>query len=508
MRYNSTVSRTSFVARGSALLTFALFAAACGSSGNAGDAGGASSGTQGTGSGAGASTGGTGGSGGSGGGGGAGATGGTGIIFVDSGGFGDGAGGTYGVEPDGAVRTGCATLNGTVYTPGKTDPLYNAIVYIATGNNIDPIASGASCDKCGTLSAAKALTATLTGPDGKFSLRGVPLGTNLPLVIQLGKWRRVVRVDVASCSDVDISDELTRLPRNQSEGDIPLTAISTGGADTLECILRKMGIDDAEFTVPAGPGRIHMYHATGAKAATGTTPEQTALWSDLATLKKYDVVLLPCEHAANTAGKAPGYTNLVDYTTAGGRVFVTHYNYTWIRTPTTLFPATANWTGETKYFGTDYDFPMNADVDTTFPKGKDFAQWLVNVGASQTYGSIQLDHVVHNSDSVIASVAQSWLTSPSMPRQYKKDGSMITQQIQHHYTFNTPVGVPAEQQCGRVVYSAFHVNDASSDDKVFPTECNDKPLTPQEKVLMFMLFDLASCVQTDRKPPVPPIIIK
>jgi hypothetical protein len=151
---------------------------------------------------------------------------------------------------------------------------------------------------------------------------------------------------------------------------------------------------------------------------------------------------------------------------------------------------------------------MNADVDTSFPKGKDFAQWLVNVGASQTYGSIQLDHVVHNSDSVIASVAQSWLTSPSMPRQYKTDGSMITQQIQHHYTFNTPVGAPPEQQCGRVVYSAFHVNDASSDDKLFPTECSDKPLTPQEKVLMFMLFDLASCVQTDRKPPVPPIIIK
>jgi hypothetical protein len=251
-----------------------------------------------------------------------------------------------------------------------------------------------------------------------------------------------------------------------------------------------------------------MYHATGANAASGTTPDQTELWTDLANLKKYDVVLLPCEHAPNTAGKMPGYTNLVDYAAVGGRVFVTHYNYTWIRTPTTLFPATANWTGETKYFGTDYDYPMAADVDVSFPKGKDFAQWLVNVGASSTYGSIQLDHVVHNADDVIATVAQSWLTSPSMPRQYKKDGSTIAQQIQHHYTFNTPVGVPPEMQCGRVVYSAFHVNDASSDDKLYPTECSDKPLTPQEKVLMFMLFDLASCVQTDKKPPVPPIIVK
>jgi len=408
-------------------------------------------------------------------------------------------------DDNSTANTGCASLSGTVTTPGQTDPLYNAVVYVANGN-VDPIASGASCDRCGGLSAAKAVTATLTGPDGKFKLNGVPLGDAVPLVIQLGKWRRVVSVKVTGCADAPVPTDLTRLPRNQSEGNIPLTAISTGDADSLECVLRKMGIDDREFTVPSAGGRVHMYHATGAYAGAGTSPDQTALWSDLGNLTKYDVVLLPCENALNTSGKAPGYTTLVDYAGAGGRVFVTHYNYTWIRSPDTHFAPTANWTAETKYFGDGYDYPVTANVNVTFPKGRDFAAWLANVGASGTLGRIELNHVVHNSDSVVADVAQSWLTSDAEPRQYRPDGSKISQPILHHYTFNAPVGAPADAQCGRVVYSAFHVNDASSSGKAFPGECSTNPLTPQEKVLMFMLFDLASCVQTDKAPPEIPVI--
>ena len=47
------------------------------------------------------------------------------------------------------------------------------------------------------------------------------------------------------------------------EGDIPLTAMVTGDVDALECVLRKIGVDDAEFTTPAGGGRIQFYVANG-----------------------------------------------------------------------------------------------------------------------------------------------------------------------------------------------------------------------------------------------------
>src|SRR5262249_54061451 len=92
----------------------------------------------------------------------------------------------------------------------------------------------------------------------------------------------------------------------------------------------------------------------------------------------------------------------------------------------------------------------------------------------------------HDFNSVVAP-SQRWMYSqspdPAMPL---------------HYTFNTPVGTPAANQCGRVVYSDFHVENATqSQNVVFPNECTSTPMTAQEKLLEFMLFDRTPCVQPD-----------
>jgi hypothetical protein len=67
-----------------------------------------------------------------------------------------------------------------------------------------------------------------------------------------------------------------------------------------------------------------------------------------------------------------------------------------------------------------------------------------------------------------------------------------------HYTFDTPFTAGGSAgTCGRVVFSDFHVEDASSNQakgKTFPSECTAGAMTPQEKLLEFMLFDLTSCV--------------
>ena len=62
----------------------------------------------------------------------------------------------------------------------------------------------------------------------------------------------------------------------------------------------------------------------------------------------------------------------------------------------------------------------------------------------------------------------------------------------HYLSFQTPVGVQAGQQCGKVVYAGMHVSSGSVG-TTFPAACS-ATFTPDEKALVFLLFDLTSCV--------------
>ena len=66
-------------------------------------------------------------------------------------------------------------------------------------------------------------------------------------------------------------------------------------------------------------------------------------------------------------------------------------------------------------------------------------------------------------------------------------------------TFNTPVGAPAANQCGRVMYNDYHVFNVRSAGANFPNECPATPTThvmsAQEKMLEYALFDLSTFVQ-------------
>jgi hypothetical protein len=390
--------------------------------------------------------------------------------------------------PDGLQTT----VSGIVYTPStyEADPIYNALVYVPN-SEVEPFAPGVTCDRCGAVASGSPLTAALSGPDGHFVVSNVPVGDDIPVVIQVGRWRRKFLLPtVMPCRDNPIPAGLTHLPRNHLQGEMPRIAIATGAVDPLECLLRKIGIDDSEFTTPTGSGRVHVYTSNGAMMPE-PTPPASELWSSAHKLDQYDIVLLPCE-GKPIAKPASALQNLIDYTSSGGRVFTTHYGYVWIEGAPGPFSTTAAWAPDQEAFPDT----LSVDVNTSFPKGQAMSQWLSDLGALDAQGQLTIDGSRRDATQTKGG-ATSWLTS-SAP-----DVSL------QEYTFNTPVNAPAAEQCGRVSFSDFHVTADGLDStslSTFPTECVDDSaaLTPQEQVIEFMLFDLASCIQLDTDPtPVP-----
>ncbi|HVE85899.1 MAG TPA: hypothetical protein VND93_23750 [Myxococcales bacterium] len=442
------------------------------------------------------------------------------------GGPGDGGGGGGDAGPDGGngqcVNLQCrqvscpagspTRLTGSVYDPSGQVALYNAIVYVPNAA-LKPLPTGVTCDQCGSLVSGSPVAIALTGPDGKFQLDNVPIGPSIPLVIQVGKWRRQVTVpfNVQGCQTQPITDVgLLHLPQNQGQGDLPQMAIATGDADPFECLLLKMGISYSEMTAPTGSGRLHFYqdplnNGGGLKNDAGYQ-DVTALVGDAGNLQRYDVVLLPCvgsEKFPRDAGAAArGWTsNLIDYTGGGGRLFTTHYGYVWMAYAQQPFPSTADWTPDP---GQDHNppDPFTVAVNQSFPKGDAFAHWLWDAGASTTYGFLNVAQTRHDVSGTDGG-ATTWLSA----RNPTKDAGYSVQ----HLTFNTPFNPPplpdgdAGTQCGRVVFSDFHVTASaligSNRNGVFPHDCAPGAMTPQEKALVFMFFDVASCVQSDQVAP-------
>jgi hypothetical protein len=401
---------------------------------------------------------------------------------------------------------GKTTVSGKIYDPAGKVPLYNVVVYVPN-DPVAPISDGVSCEKCDGTASGSPVTSALTDSSGSFVLENVPVGPAIPLVIQIGKWRREVTIpQVAACTDTPFTDvNLARLPRSQAEGHMPRIALSTGHADALDCLLRKIGIADSEFTNDSGTGRVHMYVGgagmTGdqgsARLASGAvfSDAYQALFADYNKLAQYDVLLLQCEGEQIESAKTPYVANMKRYADNGGRIFAEHLHSVFFRKGPAPWPSTALWLGG----GTaDLTPPVNGIVDTSFPKGMALAKWLVEVGASPTAGQIPLDMAQHSVDAPLSVGTQRWIytTTPTPSVQY--------------LTFNTPLEAIPDQQCGRAVFTDVHVGvggGVSHPETPFPTGCSaSTTLSPQEKALEFMLFDLSSCVLPDMVRPEPPPI--
>jgi hypothetical protein len=446
-----------------------------------------------------------------------------------AGGVGGGAGGRStdvdaghhperGVTPDasqGCVNLQCqqmlcangghTTVTGTVYAPNGTLPLYDAMVYVPNAP-VPPLPKGLSCDRCGVLPAGSPLVGALTDTHGVFTLKDVPVGNDIPLVVQIGKWRRQVTIPtVMPCTDNPLTDpELTRLPRNRSEGDMPHIAITTGACDNLICMMPRLGIDPSEWGIAGEDTAVTFFHGDAYDgnplppglfdAHLGRMTSATDLWSSRANLEQYDMVIASCECALPTVSAA-AYQAMTDYIGEGGRLFTTDLQYVWYKNspdPNLSGSMDINLDTATKVGKS----PIA--LDTSFPKGQSFVDWLSYISPASPAGSVDAYQVWNNFISVTRPAWQVWGSS----------ASLLSNDVHPRLlSINAPAGLPADQQCGRAVHLDAHISSigvGSSTTTTFPASCGTN-LAVREQAMAFFMFDVAACIQDDTLPP-PPIV--
>jgi hypothetical protein len=431
------------------------------------------------------------------------------------------AGGVDGATVDG----GGTTITGQVFDPAGRNPLYNVVAYIpnAAGGALDsiPIGVGANSCSCGALFSGQPIAYAVTDTSGNFTLSNVPDGTNIPLVVQIGKWRKEIILPTVSQCTSNSAGKIT-LPKNLTDGkyaSMPNIAVSTGGADTLECLLTRVGVDEAVFTgTPTGPG-VHVFHGAGGHSAAGSPAAPTSLWDSQNDLMQYDIVMLSCEGAPTAGVNATTATYMGPYISAGGRVFAEHYHYafftSYATSPGTAYPQFANVANWDEVGLAANDAPYSNDItgviETTLPNGSKFPEgvalksWLGNVGALN--GSQEIVVPVANArDNAIVSASNAatpWVqTDPSV-------SPASTQYFSWDMPFNPPIsdaGVP--EYCGRAVYSDMHVSGSATDystGTTVPAGCDStSALSPDEDAIEFILFDLSSCITPVGFTPQPP----
>jgi hypothetical protein len=369
------------------------------------------------------------------------------------------------------------SLSGTVFAPDGALPMYNAVVYVP-GAPLDPLLDGPANPAC--VSGAP-VALTRTDVSGRFKLDNVPTVRNLPVVIQLGKWRREITVStVNDCADLALPASETRLPRTTAEGHLPRIAVTTGFAECLECLVRKVGVADSEFSSGTGTGRVQLYTEPDAFTLQVGGASIEAASALQTRMMQYDILLFSCDGTESI--KQPAVQQiLLDYVNAGGWAWLSHLQARWVAPltpppPPPPFPRFAQ-----------FDFlntvqppaSVMARIDTATPKGRLFADWMNRVGAASSDGVMTVSFSRNTCFSVDPALAQ---------RQIFLDPP-LSSGFSGVQLFSWSAG-----NRGKVVFSDMHLEMPNTAATTFPGECPAEAFTPQAKMIAFQLFDQPTCV--------------
>ena len=201
-------------------------------------------------------------------------------------------------------------------------------------------------------------------------------------------------------------------------------------------------------------------------------------------------MILSCEGAQNPGTKPQSTLDAMKaYADVGGRVFASHWHNIWIggafasqgsnQTPA-VWDQVATWNNRN-----NPPDPTTATIDEmSNPKGAAFATWMLNVMGSTTRGLVSITEGRNTAASVDPARGEQWVYLTAA------QGGPGVQNFQ----FTTPNEQPPANRCGKVVFSDMHVSGGPGNG-AYPDSCgNSTNLSPQEKALAFMFFDIASCV--------------
>lgn len=252
----------------------------------------------------------------------------------------------------------------------------------------------------------------------------------------------------------------------------------------------------------------------------------TRLLESTSTLETYDMLVMDCQGQSYDFGgqrRTSHGARVREYVNRGGRMFASHLAHTWLYDNGNAAYSEANpWqTGLASVATWEPTFssvPNSGTGQVTLPQYwtaesewteeqvspriEAFAEWMIHEGIT-----------TEADDHTFALIEpRSQCLEPGEHTEVFVDGvnsdNAVANRVQQ-FSFNTPYGAPEEAACGRVAYSGFHVAGESGGgntpfaNELFPEHC-DGDLSDQEKVLLYMLFDLGACVGSD--PPAPPCV--
>ena len=270
-------------------------------------------------------------------------------------------------------------------------------------------------------------------------------------------------------------------PTIHGRGQHPADGASSPARSTRSsaCCARSASPTPSSAT-PRGTGRVRFYQGDGGPGAvySASTPAREPALGDAGRRSTSTTwSTSPARARQYDRDARPQQNVIINYANAGGRVFATHYSYVWlVQRRALLQHRELERRTRRPHFAND---PQTGDHQhRPSPRA-----WRSRSGSRSSTRRAPSGR----SSSRRCATTSRRRRAVAAVDQHHRHGTSTN--VPMHYTFDTPVGAPPANQCGRVLYDDFHVEDALTDGTTFPAECTAATMTPQEKMLEFMIFD-------------------